>query len=143
MNLQLITVLASTVMVGCVNANPVSWKERGSTVSVSVTVNEEATSSDKSLKSKSSDTAVLPKVKLPTGQEAILTGGVYVNASDVDSVLAWASQNGYSAKKDKYRASVVHIDVSPEKSAEVASQLSALPGVETSSPNYKVPKVLK
>lgn len=143
MKQQLITVLVSTLMVGCVNANPVSWKERGSTVSASVAVNEETASSDKSLKSKAPDTTVLPTVKLPTGQEAVLTGGVYVNSSDVDSVLAWASQNGYSAKKDKYRASVVHIDVSPEKSVEVASQLSALPGVETSSPNYKVPKVLK
>lgn len=137
MKITLIYSMLAMSVVGCANAESVSWKERGNTVSAS------AGSSAKSGSAAKPSAKPVHMIKLSTGQMARLTGGVYVKAKDPYAVLAWAVENGHTAKKDAFSSDVVHIESAPSESVALANVVGKLDGVTTAAPNYKVPKVVK
>jgi hypothetical protein len=88
-------------------------------------------------KTKNTTSTVENQVTLGTGETVTLIGGVYVKAKNPDSIVTWANESGYKAKKDKYIKGAVHIETTPEVSIYVANQVAKLDDVTTSAPKYR------
>jgi len=88
-------------------------------------------------------TAAPLTVTLATGEEVVLTGGVYVKAENTSVVLAWAMVNNYIALESPYITGAIDVQTTPEESIEVANVIAGLEGVTTAAPKYRRPVVAK
>ena len=144
MKFFIMLITLSVVSASCsVYANQVSWKERGNTVSATAVSTPITSALDLNGVAAKSSTIVedKPTITLATGQTATLTGGVFVQTTDVSTALSWATENGHIASEDQYSSDVVHIESSPEESMAIANAVAEVPGVSTAAPNYSVPNV--
>lgn len=123
----------------CVSAEPVKWLEDGSAM--------HATTSEAPLNrtdaTANSDTEQDVVVTLATGQDVILTGGVYVKTENTAAVLAWAMSNDYIALESPYIPGAIEVETTAEDSIAVANQIAELEGVNTAAPKYRKPLVPK
>ena len=127
-------ILTGVISIGCANAETVKWLDDGSVVH---TIDSEDTVAKRSA---SSDNLT---VTLASGQDVVLTGGVYVKAEDTSKVLAWALTNGYVALEDKYIKGAVTIQTTPVQSIAVANAVAEIEGVTTAAPKYRTKLVPK
>ena len=123
----------------CASAEPVKWLEDGADM--------HATTTEISQRKQETagDAAEIPKVTvtLATGQEVILTGGVYVKTQNTAAVLAWAMTNNYIALESPYISGAINVQTTPEESIAVANAIAQLDGVTTAAPKYRMPVVAK
>ena len=135
------TVLPALLLsASCASAEPVKWLEDGSDMHATA---PEVTS-QKRLDGTDGDTQTAkPTVTLATGQEVVLTGGVYVKADDTSVVLAWAVTNDYIALEHPYISGAIDVQTTAEESITVANMIAELAGVTTAAPKYRKPVVPK